>query len=161
MNPRVLDIPASLIREVAAKRRATSIDLGLGEPSLKPNSQHFEAAMRYVREHGVKYTQNAGDPALREAIARHYNYPGLHRRENVCITTGSQEAMYVALKTLLDPSKDELLVVEPTFPSYIKMAKLEGTAVRTVAMSEADDFAFDAERIVAAIGPHTRAIVIC
>ncbi|HVA27362.1 MAG TPA: pyridoxal phosphate-dependent aminotransferase [Candidatus Baltobacteraceae bacterium] len=161
MNPRVLDIPASLIREVAAKRRATSIDLGLGEPSLKPNMQHFEAAMRHVRDRGVKYTQNAGDPALREAIARHYNYPGLHRSENVCVTTGSQEAMYVALKTLLDPSKDELLVVEPTFPSYIKMAKLEGTAVRTVAMSETDDFAFDAERIVAAIGPHTRAIVIC
>src|ERR1700722_261329 len=117
MNPRVLEIPPSLIREVAAKRRPTSIDLGLGEPSLKPNQVHLDAAMRYVREHGIKYTQNAGDPALREAIARHYNYPGMHRMENVCITTGSQEAMYVALKTLLDASTDELLVVEPAFPS--------------------------------------------
>jgi aspartate/methionine/tyrosine aminotransferase len=161
VNPRVLEIPGSLIREVAAKKRATSIDLGLGEPSLRPNPEHLEAAMRYVREHGIKYTQNAGDPALREAIARHYDYPGLHRLENVCVTTGSQEATYVALKALLDPVKDELLVVEPAFPSYAKMARLENVPVRSVALSEADDFAFDADRIVAAIGERTRAIVIC
>ncbi len=161
MNPHVLAIPGSLIREVAAKKTPTAIDLGLGEPSLLPNPAHFEHAMRYVAQHGVKYTQNAGDPALREAIARHYDYPGMHDAENVCVTTGSQEAMYVTLKTLLDPATDELLVVEPTFPSYVKMAKLEGVAVRGVTMSEADDFAIDAERIIAAIGERTRAIVIC
>lgn len=161
MNPRVLDIPGSMIREVAAKRRPTSIDLGLGEPSLKPNPAHFEAALQYVREHGVKYTHNAGDQQLREAIARHYDYPNLHRSENVCVTTGSQEAMYVAIKTLLDPARDELLVVEPTFPSYVKMAKLEGVACRTVAMSDSDDFAIDAERIAAALDDRTRAIVVC
>lgn len=161
MNPRVLEIESSLIRAVASKKRADSIDLGLGEPSLKPNRAHFAAAMRYIDEHGIKYTQNAGDPALREAIARHYDYPGMHEAANVCVTTGSQEAMYVVLKTLLDPARDELIVVEPTFPSYGKMAKLEGVAVRGVEMSEADDFAIDAERIVAAIGERTRAIVIC
>lgn len=161
MNPRVLDIPGSLIREVASKKKPSSIDLGLGEPSLKPNADHFDAAMAYVREHGVRYTHNAGDPELREAIARHYDYPDMHRSENVCVTTGSQEAMYVALKTLLDPAKDELLVVDPAFPSYVKMAKLEGVAVRTVSMAEGDDFAYDAERILAAVNDRTRAIVIC
>jgi aminotransferase len=161
MNPRVLDIPGSLIREVAAKKRATSIDLGLGEPSLKPNPAHFEYAMRYIAEHGIKYTPNAGDATLREAIAGHYRYPDMHRSENVCVTTGSQEAMFVTIKTLLDPAKDELLVVEPTFPSYLKMARLEGIAVRTVEMRENDDFAFDAERIAGAIGERTRAIVMC
>lgn len=161
MNPRVLDIPGSLIREVASKKRASSIDLGLGESSLKPNPAHFTAAMTYIAEHGIKYTHNAGDAALRDAIARHYDYPGMHNSSNVCVTTGSQEAMYVALKTLLDPSRDELLVVDPSFPSYVKMAKLEGVPVRTVAMSEDDDFAFDAERILAGVSERTRAIVIC
>ncbi|MHB8145876.1 MAG: pyridoxal phosphate-dependent aminotransferase [Vulcanimicrobiaceae bacterium] len=160
-NPRVLEIPGSLIRTIAAKRTPTSIDLGLGEPSLKPNMEHFEHAMGYVRDHGIKYTQNAGDRSLREAIARHYDYPQMHRAENVCVTTGSQEAMFVTIKTLLDPSTDELLIVEPAFPAYAKMAALEGIAVRGVAMNEAEDFAFDAQRIVAAIGERTRAIVIC
>ena len=42
MNPRVLEIPGSLIREVAAKKRPTSIDLGLGEP-VKSFDETFSA----------------------------------------------------------------------------------------------------------------------
>ena len=56
-------------------------------------------------KHGINYSANAGDPTLREAIARHYNYPGMHHAANVCVTTGSQEAMYVTIKTLLDPNE--------------------------------------------------------
>lgn len=161
MNPRVRGIAASLIREVSSKKKSNSIDLGLGEPSLLPNRAHFEAAMRYVTERGVKYTPNAGDPELRAAIARRYAYRGMDRARNVCVTVGSQEAMYVAIKTLLDPANDELLVVEPCFPSYQKMAALEGISCRTVAMREEEDFAFDPERVAAAVGERTRAIVIC
>jgi aspartate/methionine/tyrosine aminotransferase len=161
MNPRVRTIEGSLIREVASKKKHTSIDLGLGEPSLSPNLAHFQAAMRYVTEHGIKYTPNAGDPELRVAIAQHYAYPNMDRTANVCVTVGSQEAMYVAIKTLLDPAADELLIVEPCFPSYRKMAALEGIACTSVELSEDEDFAFDAERIAAAIGKRTRAIVIC
>ncbi len=161
MNPRVLDIPPSLIRRIAAKRRLDSIDLGLGEPSLMPEPAHLAVAELRARERGLRYTPNAGDPELRAAIAIHYAYPAMSGAESVCVTVGSQEATYVAMKALLDPQRDELLVVEPAFPSYLKMARLEGIAARSVAMREEDDFAFDAERIVAAIGPQTRAIIIC
>jgi aspartate/methionine/tyrosine aminotransferase len=161
MNPRVLGTPGSLIRHVAAKKRSSSIDLGLGEPTLLPNREHFEYAMRHVAERGVKYTANAGFPELREAIARHYNYPGLGRPHNVCVTAGSQEAMYVTLMTLLDPARDELLVVEPAFPSYVKMAALDGVSCRTVAMREDEGFAFDAEQLLAGVTDATRAIVLC
>ncbi|HEY3676101.1 MAG TPA: pyridoxal phosphate-dependent aminotransferase [Candidatus Tumulicola sp.] len=161
MNPRVAAIPGSLIRQVAAKKRPTSIDLGLGEPTLLPSMAHFDYAMERVAGEGVKYTANAGDLRLRESIAAHYAYPEMDRAENVCVTAGSQEAMYVTLMTLLDPAVDELLVVEPAFPSYVKMATLGGVAVRTVSMSADDGFAFDGERIAAAIGPATRAIVVC
>jgi aminotransferase len=161
MNPRVLEIAPSLIRDLAGKKRTTSIDLGLGEPSLLPNPEHFQEAMRATEQCGIKYTPNAGDSALRAAIAAHYGYPKMDGMQNVCVTVGSQEAMYVTLKTLLDPARDELLIVEPCFPSYQKMAALEGTAVRRVAMREEEDFVFDAERIAAAIGERTRALVLC
>lgn len=161
MNPRVRQIAASLIREVSGQKKSTSIDLGLGEPSLLPNREHFESAMSYVTKHGVKYTPNAGDAELRAAIARYYAYPKMDRTSNVCVTVGSQEAMYVAIKTLLDPARDELLIVEPCFPSYQKMATLEGIAWRSVAMSEEEAFAFDAERISRALGERTRAVVLC
>ncbi len=161
MNPVLSNISGSLIREIAAKRKERSIDLGLGEPSLMPNHEHLQAGMRYVYERGLRYTVNAGDPKLRSAIARHYRYPNLDGADNVCITTGSQEATYAVIKTVLDPAKDELLVVEPAFPSYAKMATLESVRVRSVAMDEAQDFAFDAERIAHAVTPATRMIAIC
>lgn len=161
MNPRVVAIPGSLIRQVAARKKHGSIDLGLGEPTLLPSRAHFEYAMRHVIEHGVKYAPNAGDPRLREAIARHYGYPGMNSAANVCVTAGSQEAMYVTLMTLLDASRDELLVVEPAFPSYVKMAALGGVTCRIVTMREDDGFAFDADRILAGVTAATRAIVLC
>ena len=161
MNPNAAAIPGSLIREIAAKRKPSSIDLGLGEPSLAPNALHLEAGMRYAREHGLRYTVNAGDPELRAAIAAHYGYDRLRHAENVCITTGSQEAAYAVIKTLLDPVRDELLVVDPVFPSYAKMAKLEGVPVRSAVMSPSDGFAFDPERILGALTEATRMIAIC
>jgi aspartate/methionine/tyrosine aminotransferase len=161
LNPRVDAIAGSLIREIAAKRTPSSIDLGLGEPSLKPERAHLEAGMRYALERGLRYTVNAGDADLCEAIAQRYAYPHMGSAENVCITTGSQEATYVVIKAMLDPARDELLVVEPAFPSYAKMAALEGITARSVTMNEHDDFTFDPQRILAAVGPATRMIVIC
>ena len=141
MNPRVSEIAPSLIRQLAAQEAPYSIDLGSGSRRCCRVSSISSARWSACDESGVKYTANAGDLELRELIARHYAYPAMERAENVCITIGSQEAMYVTLKTLLDPARDELLVVEPAFPSYVKMAALEGIAVRTVAMSADDDFA--------------------
>jgi aspartate aminotransferase len=161
MNPRVAEISTSLIRQIAQKRKPSSIDLGLGEPSLRPNSEHLAAAFRYANEHGLRYTLNAGDPQLREAIARHYGFSNLSTAENVCVTTGSQEATFAAIKALLDPSKDELLVIEPAFPSYAKMAALEGVSVRKIAMEASSGFAYDAERVLAAVTAATRMIVVC
>jgi aspartate/methionine/tyrosine aminotransferase len=108
----------------------------------------------------MKYTPNAGDLKLRELIAAHYAYPGMSDARNVTVMTGSQEAMYVAIKTLLDPSRDELLVIEPAYPAYAKIAELEGIAVRSVGMLHDAGFAYDADRILGALEPATRMIVI-
>lgn len=160
MNPNVEAISGSLIREIAAKKKAGSIDLGLGEPSLPPTMRYLHAAVDRVERDGMRYTANAGDPRLRELIAEHYGYPHMRARENVCMTTGSQEAVYVAIKTLMDPARDEMLVVEPAFPAYKKMAMLEGIAARTVSRCQVDDFAFDAQGILDAVDARTRLIVL-
>jgi aspartate/methionine/tyrosine aminotransferase len=161
MNPLVENMSGSLIRALHARRKPTSINLGIGEPTLRPDMAHFEAAMRWTEEHGCRYSTNIGDPDLREMIGAHYAYPGLDAAENVCIMTGSQESVYIAIKTLLDPAHDELLLVEPLFPVYAKCAQVEGVSVRRVTMDASRDFAFDADAILAAVGPHTRMIVIC
>jgi aminotransferase len=160
VNPRLATIEPSLIRALASRRRPTSIDLGLGEPTLLPQQRFIDAAARWVAEHGIKYTANAGDPELRARIAERYAYPEMSEARHVCVTTGSQEAMYVAIKTLIDPSTDAILVVEPAYPAYAKIAQLEGIEVRAFAMPAESGFAFDVDAIVAALTPATRLVII-
>lgn len=160
MNPRVLAIEPSMIREIAAKKRPGTIDLGLGEPTLLAQRRFIDAAAAWAAQSGVKYTLNAGELGLRERIAAHYAYPGMSEGRNVCITTGSLEAVYVAIKTMLDPATDELLVVTPAFPAYAKVAQLEGAAFRNVQMRAEDDFAYDVDAILDAVDRATRVIVI-
>jgi aspartate/methionine/tyrosine aminotransferase len=160
INPRVAAIEPSVIRAIAAKKQPGAIDLGLGEPTLLPQRRFIDAAAQWSAENGLRYTVNAGDLGLRERIAAHYAYPGMSQSSNVCVTTGSQEAVYVAIKTLLDPASDELLVVDPAFPAYAKMAQLEGIACRRVEMRADNAFRYDVDAIVAALGDATRVLVI-
>jgi aspartate/methionine/tyrosine aminotransferase len=161
MNPAIEAVGGSVIRALHARRKPGSIDLGLGEPTLKPNVAYFERATQWTAEHGCRYSSNIGHDDLRELIAARYAYPELDDKANVCMMTGSQEAVYVAIKTLLDPARDEVLLVEPAFPVYAKIAEVEGIHVRRVTMDPSDDCAFDAQRILGALGPRTRLIVLC
>ncbi len=161
MNPAIAATTGSLIRALHARRKATTIDLGLGEPTLMPKVEYFERATEWVAEHGCRYSPNIGFEDVRSAIARHYDYPGLNDPGNVCITTGSQEAVYLTIKTLLDPARDEILLVEPAFPVYAKIAQVEGIALRRVVLEPKDGCALDADTILAALGSRTRMLILC
>jgi aspartate/methionine/tyrosine aminotransferase len=161
VNPAIEAVGGSTIRALHAKRRPTSLNLGIGEPSLMPDVRHFERATRHVAEFGCRYSSNVGDLDLRAAIAAHYAYPGLDSPDNVCITTGSQEAVYVAMRTVLDPARDEVLVVEPAFPVYVKIAQIEGIRLRRLTLDPCAADAFPPDAILEAVGPDTRLIVLC
>lgn len=160
MNPTLAAIPGSLIRALNAQKRPGDIDLGLGEPLLKPDAAWFEAATDWVREHGCPYTPNAGMGELRNRLATAYGYPGLDRPENVCVTVGSQEALYLAIKALCDPATDEVLIVSPCYPAYPKLCQLEGVAHREVSLDPERGFEPDARRVLDALGPNTRLVLL-
>src|SRR4051812_15547053 len=160
MNPLVTSIPPSLIRAINARKRPGDIDLGLGEPTLKPDPAPFQAAAAWVAENGCPYTGNAGYDALREMIAARYGAPRFTAAAEVCVTVGSEEALYLALKTGLDPARDEVLIVEPCYLAYPKLCALEGIRHRAVALDAADGFRPRADRVLDALRPDTRMIVI-
>ncbi len=161
MNPRLDAIPPSMIRELNAKKRPGDIDLGLGEPLLKPEAALLAEAADWVIAHGCRYGPNAGQADVREAVAAYFRYPGLESADSVCLTNGSQEAVFLAIKTLCDPARHEVLVVEPGYPLYRKIAQMEGIAARGVGMPAETGFGFDAEAIAAAVRPETRLVVLC
>jgi len=160
MNPNFNAITPSVIRALNDRKRPGAIDLGMGEPLLRPDMGPLRQALDWVEQHGCPYSPNAGFPELRTAIAAHFRYPGLDTRDAALVTVGSQEALYLAVKGLLDPSTDEVLVVGPTFPAYAKLCHMEAVAVREVLLDAQRDFAPDAATVLAAIGPATRLIML-
>ena len=161
MNARVLGLAPSLIRAIHDRKRPDAIDLGMGQPTLLPDMAPLEEAMAWVRKNGCPYSPNAGFADLRAAIAGHFHYPGLDTADQALITVGSTEALYLAIKGLLDlDAQDELLVVGPTFPAYQKMGYMEGLPTREVILDPAQDFAPSADRVLAALSPKTRLLAL-
>src|SRR4051812_35063750 len=103
MNQLLESIPPSVIRAINDRKRPGAIDLGMGEPILRPDMGPLHKAMAWVDENGCPYSPNAGFPELRRAIAEHFRYPGLDRSDSALVTIGSQEALYAAVKALLNP----------------------------------------------------------
>lgn len=160
MNPRLAGIAPSLIRAINARKKPGDVDLGMGEPTLRPSVAPFEAALERVRAEGLPYTPNAGLPELREAIGGYFAFPEKSAAANVCVTIGSEEALYLALKTVLDPDRDEVLIVEPCYLAYPKLCALEGIRHRAVALDAADGFAPRADAVLDALGSDTRLVIL-
>lgn len=160
MNPILSGIAPSLIRAINARKRPGDIDLCMGEPTLRPDATPFDLAAARVRDEGLPYTPNAGAPELRAAIAGYFAFPGMTEAASVCVTIGSEEALYLAIKTVLDPARDEVLIPEPCYLAYPKICALEGVRHRAVGFDAADGFCPSAAAVLDAMRPETRMVVI-
>ena len=146
-----------------AQRGADRVfDFTLGNPEVEPPGEVL-AALRAVaagsRPHMHGYMPNAGFPEVREVVARRLSArTGLqYTAEHILMTVGSAGAMNVALKAILDPG-DEVIVLVPYFPEYrFYIGNHNG---RVVPVETDERFLPDVERIAAAITPRTRVIVV-
>jgi aspartate/methionine/tyrosine aminotransferase len=96
-----------------------------------------------------------GYPPLVEAIAAHF---GLSP-DRIATAGGCSGANFLAFAALLD-SGDEVLVESPGYDPLPAAAWMLGAAVARFERRYEDGYAIDARRIEAAIGPHTRMIVV-
>ena len=102
-----------------------------------------------IAEGRTGYTSTAGDPELRAAVAARY-VPGSRGRESVVITIGSQEAMFAACLTLLDPG-DELLYPDPGYPAYPVVARLVGATAVPYPLRPERGFRLDPEDVLSRV----------
>jgi aspartate/methionine/tyrosine aminotransferase len=147
-----------MIRQVFDRALPGSINLGLGEPDLPTPDVIRRAAVRVVTEEQNGYTTHAGLPALRELVARDNNAIGASL-EDVIITAGSQEALYLALMTLIDEG-DEVLIPDPGFVAYPTITRMAGGITKTYRMDREHGFAFDPESFKRSLTPKTK-VVVC
>ena len=155
---RLRGIEKSVIRQVFDRARPGSINLGLGEPDLPTPDVIRRAASRVIAEEQNGYTSHAGLPALREKIAS--DYPYLEKNiDRIVVTAGSQEALYLALLTMVDEG-DEVLLPDPGFVAYPTIVKMAGGTPSYYKLPASTDFSFDADAFRRALTPRTK-VVVC
>lgn len=141
----VASIPPSGIRRFfeLANSAADCISLGVGEPDFVTPWRIREAAIASLEAGYTTYTANAGLPELREAIAAYlFDRFGLSYRpeDQIVVTVGASEAIDLALRAILDPG-DEVLVVEPCYVSYAANVRLCGGVPVSVPTTKETGFA--------------------
>jgi aspartate/methionine/tyrosine aminotransferase len=102
------------------------------------------------------YTESMGHPLLRAEIA------GLYETldgADVLVFSGAEEAIFCGLSALLGPG-DHAIVTWPGYQSLYEVARAAGAAVALHALREEDGWALDVDRLVAAIRPDTRVVVV-
>jgi len=149
--------------ELKAKVGADKVfDFSLGNPNLEPPPQVREAILEVISDERPgkhAYMPNAGLRETREAVAAFL--AGEHgvplTWEQVVMTCGAGGALNVALKTILDPG-DEVLVLSPYFVEYFFYIDNHNGIGKLVKTN--DDFSLNLEAIEAAITPKTKAMII-
>ena len=155
---RLRGIEKSLIRQLFDRAPPGSINLGLGEPDLPTPDVIRRAAVRAITDEQNGYTSHAGLPALREHIAAGYPELGL-TPDRVVLTAGSQEALYLALMTLVDEG-DEILLPDPGFVAYPTIVRMAGGQPVYYRLPAAQDFGFDEEQFRRSLTSRTK-VVVC
>ena len=139
-------------------------DFSIGNPDLEPPAEVLtvlreQAAATGSGLHG--YMSNNGYPETRTAVAEWLNQPGLPEPltpDLICMTVGAAGALNVALKAILDPD-DEVIVLSPFFVEYTAYIDNQGGKC-VVVPCLAETFQPDLPAIAAAITPRTKAIIL-
>ena len=145
---------------VAAQRAGEdAIVLSVGDPDFATPAFITDAAVASLQAGDTHYSDVAGRPELRQAIA------DLYRRrfdlqvgaDNVIVLAGAQNALFAAALCLLEAG-DEVIVFDPVYVTYEATLKATGAKLVAVPTPADNGFRLDAAALEAAITPRTKAI---
>lgn len=137
-------------------------DFSLGNPVTEPPANFREELKKLTANppknlHG--YISNQGLPGARETVARFlgdlYNHP--IAPESVVMTSGAGGALNVALKSILNPN-DEVIVLVPYFVEY-KYYIMNAQGIPVYCNLD-DNFQISVEEVASKITPRTKGIIV-
>jgi histidinol-phosphate aminotransferase len=127
------------------------VKLASNEGPYGPFPAALEALERVSRE--LNRYPDGGAYRLRAALAERHGV----RFEQVAPGAGADGVVDCVAQALLDPG-DEVVCGWPSFPSYVLDARKLGAVPRTVPL---DDYRYDLDALVDAIGPRTKIVFVC
>jgi aspartate/methionine/tyrosine aminotransferase len=137
------------------------IRLGRGDPDLDTPGHIIKAGQDALASGATHYTHPQGILPLREAIAeniRAYGGAG-YAADEVMITPGGQQGMFIIALSLLDPG-DEIIVPCPAYNPYQQAAEMSDAVVVKVPMTMATNFTLTAEMIEPYITKRSKILVL-
>ncbi|MCX7931383.1 MAG: pyridoxal phosphate-dependent aminotransferase [Rhodovarius sp.] len=137
------------------------IGLSSGEPDFDTPRHIKDAAIRAIEEGETKYTDVAGTPALRAAVAEKFRRDsGIdYKPEEIIVSTGGKQVIFNALLATIDRG-DEAIIPAPCWVSYPDIVALaDGTPV-IVPCGPNQNFKLTAEQLEAAITPRTKWFIL-
>ncbi len=138
-----------------------AVNLGQGFPDFACDPALVDAVDAAMRAGLNQYPQMTGVAVLREGIAAKMEALYGHRYDaasEITVTAGATQAILTAVLAFVGPG-DEVIVLDPCYDSYVPNIVLAGARAVHVPL-QPRSFAPDFERIAAALGPKTRAIIV-
>lgn len=160
----VESVPRSRIRELAeiAMPMEGVLRLYFGESNLPTPEYIKRAASRAIAEGFTFYTENAGLPSLRRAIAAHYRLlqgVELDPAGEIVVTASGVQALHLGIRCALDPG-DEALVLTPAWPNGSSNVMMANAVARQVPHPLCGDrYRVDFGALEAAVTPRTRLLL--
>ena len=152
----------SVIREMTRiANQCGAINLAQGFPDFPMPEPMKDAACAAIHGDINQYAITWGTPALRLAIAAKYRRwydMDVDPDREITVCCGATEAMASVFMALINPG-DEVIIFEPFYENYGPDAILAGAKPVFVPL-EGLEWKFDPEKLRAAFGPKTRAIIV-
>lgn len=167
ISSRGQEMPASPIRrlvpyaEAAKKKGITVYHLNIGQPDIE-TPQPILDAVRHSDFKVLEYTHSAGNESYRRKLVEYYTRNGISvNHTDIIVTTGGSEAILFGFMAALDAG-DEVITTEPFYANYNGFAVEAGVVIKPIRASIESGFALPPiEEFEKAIGPRTKAIIIC
>ena len=137
------------------------IGLGAGEPDFDTPDNIKNAAIEAIRRCETKYTDVAGIPELRQAVAKKFKRENnLDYTPQQCfVAPGGKAIIYNALLATLNAG-DEVIVTAPYWVSYPDIVLLGGGTPVTIETRVEDGFRMTPEQLDKAITPKTKWLIL-
>ena len=147
---------ASKARQLKAAGRDV-IGLSAGEPDFDTPQNIKDAAIRAIQAGETKYTDVAGTPALRKAIAAKFlrDHGIEYKPEEIIVSTGGKQVIFNCMLATLNAG-DEVIIPTPCWVSYPDIVTLADGKPVLVPSGQNHGFKLRAEALEAAITPRTK-----
>lgn len=164
---RLAQVTPSLTLAVTAKANAMKAEgkdvcsFSAGEPDFDTPTHIRDAAKAALDAGKTRYGPSAGEPKLREAIARKLQTDnGLnYQTENIAVTNGGKQSLFNLIMAMIQPG-DEVIIPAPYWVSYPEMVKLAGGTPIIVPTDASTGFRITPDVLKASITPNTKLFVL-